>query len=273
MKRAKVIIGIVVALAIVVGLYFVDRYWIAPATTTAARAESDHPLAPEFSVTSISGSSINLKDYRGKVVLLDFWATWCGPCRIEIPGFVELQTKYRDQGLVIIGISDDSSVEPVHEFYNEFNMNYSVAMDNDKIGALYGGIVGLPTTFLIGRDGRIYAKYEGATDMAVFEAGIKQLLGTDAGSEVTDFKPSGPSAIKDIQVSTPAEVNSEVSGVDLSKLTAEQKKTFETSLEKQNCTCNCKMNVMRCRKVDPSCQVSLKLARDAYANYLKSPHG
>src|SRR5206468_7629887 len=114
--------------------------------------------------------------YRGKVVLLDFWATWCDPCREEIPHFVELQQKYGARELQIIGVSMDDSAEPVRPFYQKFHMNYPVVIGTAKTGELYGGILGLPVSFLIGRDGRIYAKHIGATDASVFEKEIKKLI-------------------------------------------------------------------------------------------------
>jgi len=126
----------------------------------------------------LSGQQLHLSDYRGSVVLLDFWATWCDPCREEIPHFVELQNRYRDQGLQIVGVSMDDSPEPVRDFYRQFKMNYPVVMGNASTGELYGGVLGLPIAFLIGRDGRIYSKHIGATDIAVFEREITMLLRT-----------------------------------------------------------------------------------------------
>jgi thiol-disulfide isomerase/thioredoxin len=124
----------------------------------------------------LSGQQLHLSEYRGKLVLLDFWATWCDPCREEIPHFVELQNKYRDQGLQIVGISMDDGPEPVRDFYQSFKMNYPVVMGNATTGELYGGVLGLPIAFLIGRDGRIYSKHIGATDISVFEGEIATLL-------------------------------------------------------------------------------------------------
>ena len=273
MKKGKVVLGVILGIAVAVGLYFVNQYWIAPATTIAAKSSGEFPQAPAFSLTSLSGGKVSLQDYRGKVVLLDFWATWCGPCRIEIPGFVELQRKYGSQGLAIIGVSMDDGPEPVRQFYTTFHMNYPVAMGTDSLGELYGGIMGLPTSFLIGRDGRIYAKHVGLTDASVFESEIKELLAAAPSHEVADFRPAGYTASQNIQVSTPAEVNSVIPGVDVSKLSPGELKEFEKVLAQGRCTCGCGFTVLKCRQVDSSCQVSLELARTAYAKFLKTHSG
>ena len=144
--------------------------------TVRGPTAKQHSLAPDFSLPQLNGQSLQLSAYRGKVVLLDFWATWCTPCREEIPHLVELQNKHRDQGLQIIGISMDDSPEPVREFYQHFQMNYPVVMGNAEIGELYGGVLGLPIAFVIGRDGRISAKHIGATDASVLEQDIQKLL-------------------------------------------------------------------------------------------------
>jgi thiol-disulfide isomerase/thioredoxin len=109
-------------------------------------------------------------------VLLDFWATWCAPCRDEIPHFVALQNQYREPGLQVIGISMDDGPKPVREFYQQFKMNYPVALGTEKLAEAYGGVLGLPVTFLIGRDGQVAAKYVGEVQMPVLEQEIKSLL-------------------------------------------------------------------------------------------------
>ncbi|HLZ43967.1 MAG TPA: TlpA disulfide reductase family protein [Candidatus Sulfotelmatobacter sp.] len=141
----------------------------------AARARA---LAPDFTLPQPGGQRLTLSSYRGKVVLLDFWATWCYPCREEIPHFVEFQQKYGDRGVQVIGVSMDDSPEPVPAFYQQYHMNYPVVMGNAKIGESYGGLLGLPITFLLDREGRIAAKHIGATDAAVFEKEIQRLLNT-----------------------------------------------------------------------------------------------
>ena len=269
-KKRKVVLGAVIAIALAVGLYFVNHFWIAPATLRQAQAKStgEHPLAPQFSLTDISGQKLSLADYKGKVVVVDFWATWCGPCRIEIPGFVELQDRYRKEGLAIVGISLDDSAEPVKGFYKEFKMNYPVALGDDKITELYGGIFGMPTTFLIGRDGRIYAKHVGAMDVDTFEQEIRTLLASSAGTEAAEFKPVGRT--DEVELGRPGEMNSDVPGVDISTLSATELARFEKQLAGQDCTCGCKLNLLRCRREDRSCGVSRKLAREQLEKFVKS---
>jgi len=137
-----------------------------------------HRPAPDFTLPLIDGGQLQLSSYRGQVILLDFWATWCVPCREETPRFVELQQRYGGQGLQIIGVSMDDSPDPVHSFYQQFHVNYPVVMGTADVGAAYGGVLGLPIAFLIDREGRIYAKHMGATDAAVFEKDITTLLQT-----------------------------------------------------------------------------------------------
>ncbi len=166
---------IVVAIALAAGIYEVCRRSSAR-SKPGGRSSVVHSFAPDFSLQDLDGQPLQLANYRGKVVLLDFWATWCAPCRDEIPHFVTLQDKYREQGLQVIGISMDDGPKPVREFYQQFKMNYPVALGTDKVAETYGGVLGLPVSFLIGRDGQVAAKYVGEVQIPVLEQEIKSLL-------------------------------------------------------------------------------------------------
>lgn len=133
-------------------------------------------LAPDFSLPQLDGKQLRLSSYRGKIVLLDFWATWCVPCREEIPHFVELQNKYGPSGLQVIGVSMDDGPDPVRTFNQQFHMNYPVVMGNAEIGEQYGGVLGLPIAFVLDRDGRIRHKHIGAAKPEVIEAEVLALL-------------------------------------------------------------------------------------------------
>ena len=167
---------VVAALAILLGAWlFFTRHNRA---SRASLPQGQTALAPDFTLPQLDGQTLRLSSYRGQVVLLDFWATWCVPCREEIPHFMALQDKYRADGLQVIGVSMDDGPEPVRTFCQEFHMNYPVVMGNAKIGELYGGVLGLPIAFLLDRDGRVYAKHIGATKPEIIEKEVVSLLQT-----------------------------------------------------------------------------------------------
>jgi peroxiredoxin len=170
MKNKFILVLLVLILALA---YIAHRY---VTHTPHASTTQPHP-APDFTLPQPSGGPpLKLSDYRGKVVLLDFWATWCEPCRAEIPHFVDLQNKYSARGFQILGISMDDYPDPVPAFVKQFKMNYPVVMGNAKIGEQYGGVLGLPIAFLIDRQGHIRKKHIGATEASVFEKEITDLL-------------------------------------------------------------------------------------------------
>ena len=166
---------LVVVIILVFGVYRVGWRSSRPAKT-GSPSSVVHSAAPDFSLQDLNGQPLDLANYRGKVVLLDFWATWCTPCRGEIPHFVEFQDKYRAQGFQVIGISMDDGPKPVREFYQELRMNYPVALGNEKVAEAYGGVLGLPVTFLIGRDGGVATKHVGEVEMPVLQQEIESLL-------------------------------------------------------------------------------------------------
>jgi thiol-disulfide isomerase/thioredoxin len=124
----------------------------------------------------LEGQQLRLSELRGRVVMLNFWATWCGPCRAEIPELNAMQKDMKDQGLTIIGVSWDDTVEGVREFQQELPQDYTVLMNGEGVQSLFGGIPSLPTTYIIDREGRIRQKIIGARGRTVFEAAIKPLL-------------------------------------------------------------------------------------------------
>jgi len=135
------------------------------------------PAQMDFTLKNLDNEDVTLKSFKGKVVLLNFWATWCGPCKAEIPGFVELQSKYKDD-LVVVGFSVDDPADKARAFAEEYKINYPVllGLGRDEVQDAYGPIWGIPTSFLIGRDGRVCRKHMGIAPKAVFEKEIQALL-------------------------------------------------------------------------------------------------
>jgi thiol-disulfide isomerase/thioredoxin len=133
--------------------------------------------APDFTLESLEGKNIQLSGYKGQAVLLNFWATWCGPCKVEMPWFVELQKEYGPQGLQIVGVAmDDSSKEDIAKFVKEMGVNYPILLGKEAVGDQYGGVNVLPTTFFIDRDGKIVAREFGLQSRSLFVDNIKKAL-------------------------------------------------------------------------------------------------
>jgi len=150
------------------------------ALVDAGAAPQTHSLinrpAPGFTRTTLENERIDLAGLRGRVVLLNFWATWCGPCQVEMPRFVQWQEKYRAEGLSVVGVSMDDDSEPVRSFMLKRKLNYPIVMGDEKLGLAYGGVLGLPVTYLIDRQGIIRALYKGETNLDAMETAIRQLL-------------------------------------------------------------------------------------------------
>ena len=155
------------------------------AAPPALKSDKDRRPAPDFTLKDSNGATVHISDYRGKVVLLDFWATWCGPCKIEIPWFMEFEQQYRNRGFSVVGISmDEDGWEVVKPYVQERKMNYRVLLGDDHVGSLYGGVEALPTTFLIDRQGRIAAIHVGlSSSKDGFRNEIEQLLAAPRGND------------------------------------------------------------------------------------------
>ena len=158
----------------------------APSAASAGAPERQFQLAPNFELASVGEGSIILSEMKGKVVLLDFWATWCGPCRAGIPHLNDLYAEHKDEGFEIVGISVDragrgkSGVELVRAFLEKTTMDYPLAMADARTVSAYGGIRSIPTAFLIDREGRLRKRYVGMQQKAVFERDVKELLADSA---------------------------------------------------------------------------------------------
>lgn len=142
--------------------------------------------APDFTLETLDGQSLSLSSLRGKAVLVNFWATWCGPCKIETPWLVELQNEYGSQGLQIVGVAmDDSGKDEIARFAKDNGMNYPVLLGKEAVGEAYGGVPALPESFFVGRDGKIVDKIMGIEGKAEIEVAIRKALSTQSASTRT----------------------------------------------------------------------------------------
>jgi len=207
--------------------------------------------APDFKLAGLDGKPLTLADSHGKVVLLNFWATWCGPCRAEIPDLVALQHKYRDRLQILGLVVDDDDQEAIKSFVADFGINYPVAIAGDDVRLQYGGIAALPTSFVLDAEGRVVQKHEGLRDPLLYETEIRSLLGLPIGNvRVETFEDTGQIFLKN------AVRASELPGVDLSKLAPEQKTAALHKFNAETCTCGCQYTLAQCRIYDRDCQIS-----------------
>ena len=226
-----------------------------PGPVRTIRFFRDPVQVPAFTVRDLQGRAISAAGLRGKVTIINFWATWCGPCRIEIPDLIALQNKYRSQ-LQVIGISEDEiSADQVKQFAAANKMNYAVAMTTPEIERLFPGINSLPTTYIVDRDGRIVMRHAGTLNPALTEAETRSLAGLPVDAKVEQVD-----RIQKAQLENGAQAMS-IPGIDLAKLTREQRGAALQRLNSEGCTCGCDLSIAKCRIDDPSCGVSLPLAK------------
>lgn len=148
-------------------------------------------VAPDFELKDINGKMVKLSDFRGKAVVLNFWATWCPPCKTEIPWFEDLQNRYGGQGLAVVGVAlDDSSEADIAEFAKEMKMNYPVLLGKEETSDLYGGVDALPTTFYIDRSGKIITTVPGLADRREIEDNIIKALNTKTEAAANQIQPA-----------------------------------------------------------------------------------
>ena len=217
----------------------------------------DPKPAPVFHLKDLDGREISSASLRGKVVIVNFWATWCGPCRAEIPDLVALQEKYKDT-LQIIGISEDEAgVEVVKRFADEHHVNYPVAMTTPEIEKLYPGISALPTSFILDRESRIVQKHVGMLTARTTEYEARHLAGLPVNASIEEVDQS--QGLK-LNLEHGAQALT-IPGIDLASLPLAKRTEALQKLNSQPCTCGCDLTLARCRVDDPTCGVSLPLAQ------------
>jgi peroxiredoxin len=149
MRRKPVVTFVVAVVVMVMVLFGIERAGRSAGHLGAPRADVEGKVAPDFALQSIDGKTVRLSDFRGKAVLLNFWATYCAPCRIEMPWFVELQDRYAAEGLQVVGVAmDDASPDDIEKFASELGVNYPILVGEETVGNAYGGVQFLPSTFL-----------------------------------------------------------------------------------------------------------------------------
>jgi cytochrome c biogenesis protein CcmG/thiol:disulfide interchange protein DsbE len=206
--------------------------------------------APDFKVEGLDGKALSLANSRGKVVLLNFWATWCGPCREEIPDLIGLQQKYRDQLQIIALTVDEDDAAMVKKVVAQSGINYPVAISPEDVRTQYGGITALPTSFILDTQGRIVQKHEGLRDPALYETEIRALLGLSISARVETFEDTGQIFLAH------ADRASELPGVNLSRLDPQQKQAALHRFNAEACTCGCNFTLAQCRIYDRNCAIS-----------------
>lgn len=210
----------------------------------------DPDPAPAFQLKDLEGKDLKLEDFHGKVVLLNFWATWCGPCREEIPSLIDLQKRYKDH-LQVVGLAVDEDDEKfVRKFVDSEGINYPIAMSTGEIRMAYGGVSALPTVFVINMDGRIVQKHVGLFNPVLYETEVRALLELPIAAKVETFQDQGEIFLKNAARATT------LPGVDLSKLSGEQKAVALHKFNAEGCPCGCKLTLAQCRIYDPPCQLS-----------------
>jgi thiol-disulfide isomerase/thioredoxin len=212
--------------------------------------------APAFVARDIDGRDISAADLRGKVVIVNFWATWCPPCRAEIPDLVALQEKYKDH-LQVIGISEDEGgPDVVRRFVANHKINYPIVMMTAQIEKMFPGVSALPTSFIIDRNARIVQKHVGMLTARTTELETRSLAGLPVNATIEHVdQTQGLQLVNGAQATT-------IPGIDLVSLSPAKRTEALQKLNAQPCTCGCDLTVARCRVDDPTCGVSLPLARE-----------
>ncbi len=212
-----------------------------------------------LSMEDLDGNTFTTDDLRGKVTLVNFWATWCGPCRAEIPDLVKLQERYPDQ-LQVIGVStDEGPAQMVEDFATQYGINYPVVMTTPELNQAFPGVMALPTSFIVDPEGRVVKTHVGLISAGVLEQETRFLAALDPSITVdlVDEDPHG-------RLVNAAHAT-EIPGLDLTTLTPEQRTMALQRLNEEGCSCGCGLTLAQCRINDSSCGFSLPLAEQVVA--------
>ena len=227
---------------------------VPPGEKLTLRFFKNPQTAAPVAMRDLEGKAISTESLRGKVVLVNFWATWCPPCRAEIPDLVALQAKYGDK-LQIIGVSqDEGSVDVVKAFATQHQMNYPIVMMTPELDTAFPGISALPTSFVIDRDGRVVQRHVGMLNAIVTEQETRALAGLPVNASIEEVEKGAPAKLENAHAT-------QIPGIDLTKLSPERRTEAVQRLNTEACTCGCETTVAKCRVDDPACTTSLPLAQ------------
>ena len=222
---------------------------------TTVELIADRSTVDSLVMHDLSGTSWSMDDLRGKVVLVNFWATWCSPCRYEIPDLIKIQDRYGDH-VQVIGVSfDEGGADIVNAFADELQMNYPVVMATPEILEQFPGVFALPTTFVVDPDGGIAQTHIGLVSPGVMEQEARVLASLPTDVAVKLVEPTATTHLVDAAHAT------EIPGLDLTALTPAQKEMALQRLNEDHCSCGCGLTLAQCRINDPACDVSLPLAQ------------
>jgi thiol-disulfide isomerase/thioredoxin len=210
----------------------------------------DPDPAPDFKVKDLEGKEISLQAFKGKVILLNFWASWCGPCRAEIPGLIDLQNKYKERVQIIGLVVDDDDETEVRDVVKSEAINYPVAFTNNQVRMDYGGIAALPTLFVINSEGRVVQKHVGLYDPQLYETEVRALLDLPISAKVETFNDTGEIFLKHADRATM------LPGVNTENLSPDQRAVALHKFNAETCSCGCQLTLAQCRIYDPACKTS-----------------
>jgi thiol-disulfide isomerase/thioredoxin len=227
---------------------------VTPAKTNSQspsiRFVRDPDRAPDFKLKTLDGKELSLQDLRGKVILLNFWATWCGPCRAEIPSLIQLQKKYSDRLQIIGLVVDDDDEDAVRKVVDSEGINYPVALSSPQVRMAYGGISALPTVFVLNAEGRVVQKHVGLFNPVLYETEVRALLELPIAAKIVTFEDTGEIFLKHADRAT------DLPGVHMAKLSPEQRAAALHKFNAEECSCGCKFTLAQCRIYDPACKIS-----------------